>query len=379
MKRLKVDLAGGMPLELDDFAWMQDATKEVFDVLLANISNGTPFKIKGCVPTISTGGGGLQLDSMTEGWIYMDGEVLYVPAVTTPIIIGSNFAYFEKDYMYDPAGLETFESSVNNDTYEIAIAVVEVDTSLPSGALNIFSDQTIYTNLADRLQAQKFEFSESIALSRTTQSLSGVSFALNNNVNFIQLDFTTPNLELKGITGYANKFLFVQFNGTGGATECRVYHNDATVSASTRIIMPQSVDRIVKTGQTCLLIHDGTNWKWVSGGVNVDATLGVDLTVGVGYVEQIDIKAYKSSEGFVKVAGAVSNSIGFAINDVIATLPIGYRPKQISVYSCGSISGITGGATRIIVQTNGEIVLASSTHTTGTAITVYLDGINFVV
>lgn len=116
---------GGMPLEGDDFKFFQDAYAEAFTGVFKEISDRVPttahpntfgnFIISGCIIT-DIGGGN---SSISDGFVFIDGEILYAPAVAS-ISTASlpNVAYRLHSY-YDPAGNEVFQDTVTRDTYEV--------------------------------------------------------------------------------------------------------------------------------------------------------------------------------------------------------------------------------------------------------------------
>lgn len=110
-----------MPLHLDDFVFMQDAgfeafrgLCEVFKVLPeANVS-GFGFVISGCERTDN----GSESD-FAEGFLCIDGEILYVPALTgVPNSFAPTF-FYRLGVTYDPNGNDLFEDGVTRDTYEV--------------------------------------------------------------------------------------------------------------------------------------------------------------------------------------------------------------------------------------------------------------------
>lgn len=119
---------GGMPLELDDFNFIQDAYKEVikaafepivkfFPTGLSSFATGN-FIISGCEAT-DIGGGN---SSISAGLVYIDSEILYAPAVASyPTANLYNSGYKLLAYN-DPAGNELFEDGVTRDTYEVRVA-----------------------------------------------------------------------------------------------------------------------------------------------------------------------------------------------------------------------------------------------------------------
>lgn len=110
---------GGMPLDGDDFQWIQDGLLEAFrGSLWWAIAGGENQIIRGCEITL------VGLDaSITAGFAVIGGEVCYVPAHTETVssLAGSSLKI---DESYDATGLEVFADSVSRDTYAIRRALI---------------------------------------------------------------------------------------------------------------------------------------------------------------------------------------------------------------------------------------------------------------
>ena len=112
---------GGMPLQLDDLRFLQDAYREGFKGLLhefAKAQNGNII-LSGCEVTDNGA-----TRSLSEGFIMLDFEVLYVPPVAG-IVLAANTIVLGLDVSYDPAGLDIFFDNASRDTYEVRRAKVE--------------------------------------------------------------------------------------------------------------------------------------------------------------------------------------------------------------------------------------------------------------
>lgn len=112
MNRLKTkDLNGGMSLVLNDLRWFlgQDdyATAGIYKVLEGYLNSfGTDFIISGCVAAGAPG-------AITEGWIFLDGEIIKVDAHT-----GTDTYYEKITDTYHADGDKTFQDGTTNDTYQ---------------------------------------------------------------------------------------------------------------------------------------------------------------------------------------------------------------------------------------------------------------------
>lgn len=115
---------GGMPLEGDDFVWMQDGIDKtirgVFEDIAARVpQTGHPntwgnFIISGCEVTDL----GNSLVAVTEGYVYIEGEILYTPAVASVSTATGALGYIKHVY-FDPAGQEVMQNGSIEHTYEV--------------------------------------------------------------------------------------------------------------------------------------------------------------------------------------------------------------------------------------------------------------------
>jgi hypothetical protein len=107
---------GGMPLELDDFNFIQDAYKEAIGGLLrAYVStyDGNCI-LSGCVPTETSP----NVYTITAGFVMLGYEIRYYPGQTGVSIPIPGQRFFVEDNYNDPAGFEIFEDTVGRDTYQ---------------------------------------------------------------------------------------------------------------------------------------------------------------------------------------------------------------------------------------------------------------------
>lgn len=112
MNRFKTkDLNGGMPIVLNDLRFLlgQDgyATAGIYKVFEGYLNSfGTDFIISGCVAAGAPG-------AITEGWIFLDGEIIKVDAHT-----GTDTYYEKITDTYHSDGDKTFQDGTTNDTYQ---------------------------------------------------------------------------------------------------------------------------------------------------------------------------------------------------------------------------------------------------------------------
>lgn len=150
MNKLNTINNGGHPIELDDLRWMDSAYRNAFLGLLSGfgILPNETFILSGCNKTTSG-----STITVTEGYICLEGEILYMPEQTYPVPTGSDVDYFELDVTYDPLGNETFEDTTTHDTYEIRQAKISVGTPA-SGTITLLSNvKTIFEVIKDNIPA----------------------------------------------------------------------------------------------------------------------------------------------------------------------------------------------------------------------------------
>lgn len=130
MKRLKTDINGGFPFVLDDLRWMQSGVEEAFKGLGTVVLAGQPMRVlSGIASTVNPSTFEV---SITSGYVFMDGEVFFVPAQTVPFV-GQKY-WFDVVTTFDPAGDKIFQSGgPAKQTYEIRQLQLFSGTSLPAG------------------------------------------------------------------------------------------------------------------------------------------------------------------------------------------------------------------------------------------------------
>jgi len=115
VKELKTTDNGGFPYDLNDIRWLQDGVRETFAALIKTFDNSyQAIIICGC--QISDAGGGNSI--LSEGYIYIAGQIYYVPAIAVPFAYGPGYLWVISN-TFDANGLETFEDLTNNNTYQI--------------------------------------------------------------------------------------------------------------------------------------------------------------------------------------------------------------------------------------------------------------------
>lgn len=140
---------GGMPLELDDLRFMQDAYHDGFKGIIyefAKANNGNII-LGGC-EVVDSGNGTFEV---SEGYIMLDYEVLYVPAVTG---LSFSLVILEYNQTYDPAGNEVFADNTSRDTYEVRQARVfdpNISQSPNSRSFTIDNSRRIETIIGNKV------------------------------------------------------------------------------------------------------------------------------------------------------------------------------------------------------------------------------------
>lgn len=112
MNRFKTKtLNGGLPFLLNDLRWILGqegyATAGLYKVLEGYLNSfGTDFIISGCVAAGAPG-------AITEGWIFLGGEIIKVDAHT-----GTDVYYEKITDTYHADGNKTFQDGTTNNTYQ---------------------------------------------------------------------------------------------------------------------------------------------------------------------------------------------------------------------------------------------------------------------
>jgi len=117
MDKLKTDLYGGFPFELDDWRWEIDAHRAALSGLLTGIQRAGHGGLiaSGLEVTLNTMGG---VTAVSPGWVIWDGEMFYFPGGQGNSALGPNLHFLAQDIINDPGGMEVFEDGTIQDTYE---------------------------------------------------------------------------------------------------------------------------------------------------------------------------------------------------------------------------------------------------------------------
>lgn len=145
MKTFDTNANGGMPTYLKDLRFMETTHKEVFEAILKPFANiEKVFILSGCVRSVSGG-----IVSITEGWIVLQGEVMFVEAQNYPLPTGGNLEYWVSTTIDVVGGNKDFFDGSNHDTWKDTVGRIEIGGVVPNNSqdfsttLNYFE---VYTN-----------------------------------------------------------------------------------------------------------------------------------------------------------------------------------------------------------------------------------------
>lgn len=118
MDKLRTDLFGGFPWELDDWRWEINAHRDAIAGLCKGLqrADGGGLIVSGLDVTLNGAGGVL---SISPGWMVWGGEPFYFPGGTGNGAYGPTLHFLQRDIRYDAATSETFEDGTVNNAYEI--------------------------------------------------------------------------------------------------------------------------------------------------------------------------------------------------------------------------------------------------------------------
>lgn len=237
MNKLITTYNGGMPIVLDDVRWNDDAYRAAFNGILKAF--GTDFIVQGCVYSAID-------DSVTAGYIMLNGELLQVDAHTK-----TGAGYYQKVTTYNAAGTKTFRNASINDTYQQnrGLATAASGTLLYNGIrledIIVFFDQIGYqANLIPKIGPVDLGASLPIAtdVSKNIATLSASDFrtlidvsdslTVDNIVSSkLSTSWTTFSL-IRNTTNFTLNSSFVNFLKIGKIVFIEFYV-DFTVNTST--------------------------------------------------------------------------------------------------------------------------------------------------
>lgn len=142
---------GGMPLELDDLVFIQNAFKGALKGILHEVSkqNAGNLILSGCEVT-DLGGGNY---SLSEGYVMLGYEVCYVPAVPS---VNHVIAAIVLDISYNSVGNDVFFDGISRDTYEIRQGKPYVPSTTLTNPHVTLSDEFRLTTLLPKAMKNKW-------------------------------------------------------------------------------------------------------------------------------------------------------------------------------------------------------------------------------
>lgn len=143
---------GGMPFEGDDLLWMQNGIREGIANILTAMYGNEDIIVSG----VSLNQNGTDIH-YTEGYVVIDGELLYLPAGTASGVAQEpERAYIVPDISYDMDGADVFADGQTKDTYEIRKAKLgDPLASPPAGAID-------FSNIDQRRYHEVYEVPNSL-------------------------------------------------------------------------------------------------------------------------------------------------------------------------------------------------------------------------
>jgi len=121
-----------VPFNWDDLAWMQNSLSEAIKGILVGLvpNGGSGFKISGCSVSVVNNN-----YTVSEGWIFLNGEVVYVPGNTVVPSVGESvlFTIVESD---DSNGLKIGYDNLNvaSNVSMYKIRIGRLSTGVSSGS-----------------------------------------------------------------------------------------------------------------------------------------------------------------------------------------------------------------------------------------------------
>lgn len=223
MNRLKTNQSGGFPFVLDDLRFLDNAYRQAFTNIAYAISLSDCI-LWGC--DLSDDGTDI---TVTEGAVWLNGEILHVPEQTITYVPGHNY-FLRLSASYDPNGLKTFADSNLYDTYELRVAELfdgGTDTVIAS-AINIHNDKRINivnqrdaaTNAEMRSSSVSSKFATPASIGRSASLFSGSdAFTDNTPQGVSQSNIADSSSYTKiirnGNTQHINAYLKSSFGSLG--------------------------------------------------------------------------------------------------------------------------------------------------------------------
>lgn len=195
MDKFKTTDNGGLPIQLNDFRFMQDGTSDSFKGLAGafGVTAANSYILQGC--DVTDGG---SVWNIAAGYIALEGEVLPVTAHSVTKTLGGGQVHaWQVLSTFDPAGLKTFESGGSFDTYEVREGRVQVVTASPGTYMPMLAEN-IFDKIVTNLDSSANQF--------TTIDLNGSTDVVSND----QIDGSGNNIALFNAPGAGSYLHYTQ-------------------------------------------------------------------------------------------------------------------------------------------------------------------------
>lgn len=131
-KLLNID--GGMPIRTADFELIQNAVNDSCKGILSSVG-ATTFILKGLIPSIGSGN-----ITVSEGWIYTQSEIFYVPAATFTYDVTKSLSLSLNVYTEEN---RHFKDGHYHNCFERRRYALGYATEIPSGSISLDEITTI--------------------------------------------------------------------------------------------------------------------------------------------------------------------------------------------------------------------------------------------
>lgn len=204
MNKLITTDIGGFPFVLDDIRFESDATIDAFKGMLSSwgLAEDESYILSGAA--ITDGGANW---NVAEGYISIEGEVLFIPAHSVIKAGGGQATYWVINKSFDPAGLKTFEAGGSFNTYQTRVAELITSGTIPA----LYTDlnaKTITEAISEKV-ADTLGVYETIDLNGTA-ALNGNAASDGTGAVVNVTGFAKPNSFLK--TNIIGKKIELNFN-----------------------------------------------------------------------------------------------------------------------------------------------------------------------
>lgn len=338
----------------EDWQFEADAVRDALKGIGSML--GLNAILSGCVPSASGGG-----YVFTQGYVLINGEVLYVPAVTAPITFDEDGNYFQvQEADVSPSGDIILENANSANIYKQRIAIIgHTGGSLPANSIawlsafnNRFNAKALSAIISQTLLLQKGIFFKRLP---TTLSIAGGQISFDSEVgNFAQVSISNSTLNSidLSLSGGGNAYLFaLKLTGTG---YLKVEHG--------AIICPGGRNHFFKANDIVLFMNDGgsptaTTHLLSIGDADSGWTVASSLGTGTSLTGGLELR-YRKDGNYVVIDGSVTFTSGFS--GLIFTLPAGYRPARFSRSIVALLSSPAQTWASCSVATNGDVSIPSA-------------------